>query len=81
MTTVKITNFRDNISTLANHVQYQGEHVCVERNGKPAFGLVTVEEMKVLEKLSLLIDLEDAENALASGKFIDWEEAKKRLDG
>jgi len=33
--------------------------------------------MKVLEKLSLLIDLEDAENALASGKFGNYYSAKR----
>lgn len=81
MTKIKISQLRENISDWANKVQYKGEHICVEKHGKPSFAMVTLKELELLEKLELTVDLDLALQALKGGKFVEWDQVKEKMDG
>lgn len=79
MTVVKVSEFRSDISEYANKVAYAGERICVERNNKPLFAVVSIDDMKLLEQLEDQMDLELAKEALKKGKFISFSSLKKEL--
>jgi prevent-host-death family protein len=79
MTVVKVSEFRSDISDYANKVAYEGERICVERNNKPLFAVVPIDDMKLLEQLEDQMDLELAKEALKKGKFISFGSLKREL--
>jgi len=79
MTTMKVSDLRNDLADVGNRVAYQGERICVERNHKPLFALVSLEDMNLLECLEDQIDIEEARKALKRGKFIDFDALKKEL--
>jgi prevent-host-death family protein len=79
MTVLSITEARGHLSDYADRVASKGERICVKRNGKPAFAMVSVEDMKLLEAIEDLIDVEEAEKAIRRNKFTSWKQAKKEL--
>ncbi len=79
MTTISMSEIRLKLSELANRVIYGGERVVVEKNNKPAFALVSIEDMELLEKLEDEIDIKAAEEALKEDDFTPWQEVKKEL--
>lgn len=79
MTTITITDLRAKIRKVADQVFHHGEHICVERNGEPAFGMVSIEELKLLEEIEDRMDIEAAKKAIKRNRFTSWEEAKKKL--
>jgi prevent-host-death family protein len=52
---VSITQARDTLADLVGRVQYGGEHIILERRGKPVGALVSIEALELLDRL------EDAE--------------------
>ena len=79
MTTISMSEIRLKLSELANRVIYGGERVVVEKNNKPAFAMVSMEDMELLERLEDEIDIKAAEEALKAGDFTPWEDIKKEL--
>ena len=79
MTTISMSEIRLKLSELANRVIYGGERVIVEKNNKPAFAIVSMEDMELLERLEDEIDIKAAEEALKEGDFVPWEQVKKEL--
>lgn len=79
MTTISMSEIRLKLSDLANRVIYGGERVVVEKNHKPAFAIVSMEDMELLERLEDEADIKAAEEALKEGKFIPWQDVKKEL--
>ena len=79
MTVVSITEAREHLSDYADRVASKGERLYVKRNGKPAFAMVSVEDMKLLEAIEDIIDIEEAQEALRRNKFTSWKQAKKKL--
>ena len=79
MTTVKVSEFRSDISDYANKVAYAGERICVERNNKPLFAVVPIDDMRLLEQLEDQMDLELAKEALKKGKFVSFGSLKREL--
>ena len=79
MTTVTMSEARAKLSDWANEVAFEGKRICVERNRKPAFVMVAMEDFQLLEKLERILDVKISENALKKGKFISWDEAQKVL--
>ncbi len=77
MTTVALREFRKDLPDYTARVQQAGERVLVRRNGKPAFAVVSVEDLRLLQKVEDLIDLEDARKARAEpGKNIPLAKVK-----
>ena len=79
MTTISMSEIRLKLSELANRVIYGGERVVVEKNNKPAFGIVSMEDIELLERLEDEIDIKAAKEALKEGDFVPWEQVKKEL--
>jgi len=79
MTALSITEAREHLSDYADRVAFKGERLCVKRNGKPAFAMVSVEDMKLLEAIEDIMDIEEAEKAIRRNKFTSWKQAKKKL--
>ncbi len=79
MTKLSITSLRTGISDIACKVMYNGERFFIERSGKPACALVSIEDLQLLEALEDKIDIEAAKEALRRNDFVDWEKAKKEL--
>jgi len=79
MTVLSITEAREHLSDYADRVAFKGERLCVKRNGKLAFAMVSVEDMKLLEAIEDIIDIEEAEKAIRRNKFTSWKQAKKKL--
>ena len=79
MTTISMSEIRLKLSELANRVIYGGERVVVEKNNKPAFAMVSMEDMELLERLEEEIDIKAAEEALKEGDFIPLDDLVKEL--
>jgi prevent-host-death family protein len=80
MTTLPISEVRENLSDLGNRVSLRGERVVVERRGKRLFALVPMEDVEMLEKLEDELDLRLARKALKEkGPSVPWEKVKKDL--
>ena len=79
MTTISMSEIRLKLSELANRVIYGGERVVVEKNNKPAFAMVSMEDMELLERLEDEIDIKAAKEALKEGDFVTLEQVKKEL--
>ncbi|MCE5185427.1 MAG: type II toxin-antitoxin system Phd/YefM family antitoxin [Planctomycetaceae bacterium] len=79
MTTVKVSEFRNNLAGLTNKTAYNGERICVERNGKPVFAVVPVSDAQLLEQLEDKMDLEIAAKAVARGQFVSVDDLVKQL--
>ena len=58
MTTVSISQAREQLADLGNRVALRGERVVVERRGKDLFALVPVADLELLERLEDAMDLE-----------------------
>ena len=65
MSFINITQVRPNLKELADRVCFYGKQICVERNGKPAFALISIEDLHLLEALEDKIDLDEAREILA----------------
>ncbi|MBA7670871.1 hypothetical protein ES703_79018 [subsurface metagenome] len=79
MTDLSITEAREHLSDYADKVAFKGERVCIKRNGKPVFAMVSVEDMQLLEAIEDKIDIAEALKAIRRNKFTSWKQAKKKL--
>lgn len=79
MTSVNITELRPQMRKLADRVCHHGERICVERNGEPAFVMVSFEDVKAWEALEDKLDLEAVKDAIKQGDFTDLDDLVKEL--
>lgn len=80
MTTLSITEIRDNLSEAINRVAYKGERVLVCRSGKNVAAIVSVEDLAAIENMEDRRDVEAAEAALAeSSERIPYEQVRREL--
>jgi prevent-host-death family protein len=80
MVTIAATALRSALSETLSRVTYQGERVLLERHGKPVAGLVSAEDLQLLEALEDRIDIKAAKAAMKeTGKPIPWRTLKKTL--
>lgn len=86
MVTVSSEKVRDGLGELINRVAYGGERVMVTRRGKKIVGIVSAEEMELLEAVLDAvedeIDIPLIKERLAEierGEYVLWEQAKREL--
>jgi prevent-host-death family protein len=80
MTTIPISEVRENLADLGNRVSLRGERLVVERRGKNLFALVPIEDLELLERMEDEIDLRMARKAMKEkGPNITLEQLKKKL--
>ena len=76
---ISITDLRTQIRKLADRVAFRGERIVVERNGEPAFVMVSPEDAALLEAIEDKIDLQAAKEALSEKGSIALDELVKDL--
>jgi len=74
-----MTAARHNFSIIANQVIFGGQRIYIKKNGKPAFAMVSIEDVKALEALENRIDLKDALKSLKEAGSISLKNLKKKL--
>ena len=79
MVVMAASKARTQFAEVLNRVAYGGERVILERHGKPAVALVSLEDLELLRALEDRLDLEDVRAALAEGGAIPWVQAKAEL--
>jgi prevent-host-death family protein len=80
VTTLNITEIRDNLSEAISRVAYKGERILVRRSGKDVVAIVSVEDLAALEALEDRLDVEAADAALAeSDERIPYEKVRREL--
>jgi prevent-host-death family protein len=80
VTTLNITEIRDNLSEAITRVAFQGERILVRRSGKNLAAIVSVEDLEAIEALEDHRDIEAADAALAESKDrIPYEKVRREL--
>jgi prevent-host-death family protein len=80
VTTLNITEIRDNLSEAISRVAYKGERILVRRSGKDVVAIVSVEDLAALEAMEDEYDIQAADAALAeSDERIPYEEVRREL--
>jgi prevent-host-death family protein len=79
MTKVSTVEARERFSDIINRAAYGKERVVLTRRGKELAAVVPIEDMKLLEELEDLMDLEAARQALKEEGTIPWERVKTEL--
>ena len=78
-TSIGMTEARHQFSELANRVIYGGERVFVEKNNKPAFALVSMDDVRLLEAIEDKLDVQAAKKAIKEGAFRNLKDIEKEL--
>jgi prevent-host-death family protein len=78
---IGLTQARRRLQDTIREVQFGGERVILERQGRPVAALVALEDLELLEELEdeYLSKLADASEA-EPGEDIPWEEVKAESD-
>lgn len=81
---IGIAEIRNNLADALNRVIYAGERVVLERRGKPAAAIVSLDDLAMLEAIEDGEDVKAAKRAIAEMKRkgekpIPFAEVKKQL--
>jgi prevent-host-death family protein len=80
VTTLNITEIRDNLSEAISRVAYKGERILVRRSGKDVVAIVSIEDLEALEAFEDRRDIEAADAALAeSDERIPYEKVRREV--
>jgi len=86
MVTVSSEQVRDGLGELINRVAYGGERVMVTRRGKRIVGIVSAEEMELLEAVLDAIEdeidiplIKERIAEIERGECVPWEQVKREL--
>ena len=78
MTTLSMTDARHTFTEIANKVMVTGERIYISKNNKPAFAVVPITDVQLLQALEDKIDLEEALASLQESDSISLEELEKQ---
>ncbi|RKY26544.1 MAG: prevent-host-death family protein [Planctomycetota bacterium] len=79
MTSISMTDARHIFTDIANKVMFSGERICIRKNNKPAFAIVPIEDVNMLEALEDKADVQAAKAAMKKGKFISLDKLAREL--
>ena len=78
-----MTDARKDLPEIVNRARYGGERTIIQRHGEDCVAIVPVADLEVIEYVSNLIDIRDAEQALKEfekdGGY-NWEAVKQELN-
>jgi prevent-host-death family protein len=81
ITRIGASEARGSFPEIVNRVAYGGERVVVERRGKKLAAVVSMEDLRLLERVveeeEDRIDLEESRKSLADEERVPWREIKK----
>lgn len=78
MTTLSMTDARQEFTAIANKVMVTGQRICISKNNKPAFAVVPITDVELLQALEDKLDLEEALIALKETGSISLEDLEKQ---
>jgi prevent-host-death family protein len=84
MRRLNVVELRRSLAEVLNRAEYQGERIVVHRRGKDAAAIISIEDLRLLERLvenaEDQLDAEAARTALAeSDERIPYTEVRRRL--
>ena len=82
MTTVTAKHLKEHSSEVLGRVQYGQERIAVTRNGKEVAAVVSIEDVRLLERIELLLDAADAVSAIEEAEregTIGLDELREKL--
>ena len=79
MVLLNVTELRKNVAEYVGRVLFTGERIAVQKNGKPACAIVSMEDLRLLEALEDHIDIQAAQQAMKENETVSWEDLKKQL--
>ncbi len=68
MKKVSMTDARKDLPEIVNKACYGGERTIIQRHGEDCVAVVPVSDLEIIEYVSDLIDIRDAEKSLAEAK-------------
>ena len=79
MTNLSVSQLRSHISDFVGRAAYAGQRFIVQKNGKPACAIVSMEDLELIETMEDKIDIRAAKKARRRKTSIPWKKAKKQL--
>ena len=84
MDRLNVVELRHSLADILNRAEYQGERIIIHRRGKDAAAIISIADLKLLERLieeaEDHLDIEAARTALAeSDDRIPYTEVRRRL--
>lgn len=77
---VSVSEAREDFAELVNRAAYKHERVLIARRGRPIAAIVSIADVKFLERVEDEYDLQAARDAMAEGgEPIPWEQVKAEL--
>ncbi len=76
-----ITKAREEFADLVNRAVYADARTVLTKQGKEAAAVVPIKDLRLLEKLDKVLDVIEAQDALAEeSERSDWQAFKRELD-
>ena len=69
MRKISVSNARKELSEIVNKACFGGERTIVQRQGKDCVAIVPVSDLEIIDYIEDLIDIRDAEKAIAEAKI------------
>jgi len=81
MTKISTLKARKNLADVINSAQYGKERIILTRHGKEVAGIISIEDLNLLEKLEDRLDLQEAIEILEDdhSEFVDWDDVKDTI--
>jgi len=81
MTKISTLEARKNLAVVINSAQYGKERIILTRHGKEVAGIISIEDLNLLEKLEDRLDLQEAIEILEDdhSEFVDWDDVKDKI--
>ena len=82
MKKVSMTDARKDLPEIVNKACYGGERTIIQRHGEDCVAIVPVSDLEIIEYVSDLIDIRDAEQTLIEFEKDgghNWEDVKQEL--
>ncbi len=81
MTKISTLKARKNLADVINSAQYGKERIILTRHGKEVAGIISIEDLNLLEKLEDRLDLQEAIEILEDdhSEFVDWDDVKDKI--
>ncbi len=81
MTKISTLEARKNLAEVINSAQYGKERIILTRHGKEVAGIISIDDLNLLEKLEDRLDLHEAIEILEDdhSEFVDWDDVKDTI--
>jgi PHD/YefM family antitoxin component YafN of YafNO toxin-antitoxin module len=79
MTVISVTQLKEDFAKTTGQVEFGGKRIIVEKHRKPAFAMISIDDLKMLQALEDRVDALDAEEALEDSRRIPLDEVKAKL--